>query len=58
MAEYGYLYPYIPAHLEDEIFDKEVQWVDEAVRSFLQIPPDFPKLSPKVAEKYHSVVNT
>lgn len=36
--EFWYLYPYMPTHLEEEIFDKEVQWVDEAVRSFLQIP--------------------
>lgn len=34
--------------------------MDEAVRHFLHIPLhlDFPKLSPRMAAKYHSVGNT
>lgn len=58
--EYGYLYPYIPDCLEEEIQDKEIQWIDEAVLSFLQIPlwVDLTKLSLKTAEKYLSVPHT
>lgn len=58
--EYGYLYSYILAHLEEKILDKETQWVDETVRSFLRIPlqEEFPKLSPTVAERYVSVSHT
>lgn len=36
--EYGYLYPYIPAHLEKEIQDKETQDEDEAVWSLFWMP--------------------
>lgn len=58
--EFGYLYPYIPAQLEEEIHDKETQWADEAVRNFLQIPllVDYQKLSRMVADKYTSVLQT
>lgn len=55
--EYGYLYPYIPTQLEEEIQEKRVQWVDAAIRSFLKIPlhVEFEKLSPRYVEKYTNV---
>lgn len=53
--EYGYLYAYIPAQLEEEIQDKETQWI--------KFPSDpsaggLPKVVPKIAKKYLSVLHT
>lgn len=52
--DYGYLYPYIPPHLEEEIMEKETQWVDEAVRHFLSNTPQ-DRLSNVITQNFREI---